>query len=420
MNIALYGISRSGKNYLIAQLLKKINLNTEKILFHVNGSETLDSLSNRIFGIPLKDTTENQKKRLRLAFHDELPFIGNSYRHKIIDGHYCFCNDGIFEIAFSDRDRDVYDMFFYLNTPADRIIEQANKDPVKKNVAAMSEEKINAWKNFEIQALRKTCLDQCKEFVMLDNNIEDCLDYFETLLLGTRNILLNSRKIAEKIITENKSLINKYNKIILLDCDRTISNNDTTYDFCMFMNINKNTLKNILSCEHYSLYQFFRIAKLYGQKDLAVYKKASDYALEKMSLNTTLIEDIKNNGNEYLSIGITSGVFETWQKIKERYGFPRIIAGGSNIRKDTIVISRAVKYHLAKVLHEEGKYVIAVGDSIMDIDMLNEADKGFIVAQEKVNEKIKEYCKNTKSKLLQLEYNKFIYDNIVTKRSLFL
>lgn len=419
MNIALFGVSRSGKNYLIKRLLDSINCKVAKTLFHISGSGTLDRLSHDRFGIPLKETNENQKNQLRFIFCDELAVLENGYSHKIVDGHYCFYKNDSFEVAFTDKDMDVYDIFFYLDTPADIIIKQANLDTEKKNVASMSIEKINEWKEFEIQSLREICIAHNKEFVVIDNNIEDCIDFFETLLIGTRDVLLNSKDIAKHIITKHQKLIDEHKNIIILDCDRTISNNDTTYDFCIPMNIDKKILKGIFSGEHYSLYQFFKAAKIYAKKDLSIYESAGIHACEKAILNTSLIDDIKHNGGNCLSIGITSGILKTWEKIQKEYQFPSIIAGGSNLKTDKIVVSRTAKYYLIKFLHEEGKYVIAVGDSMVDIDMLNKADKGFIVAQDKINESIKAYLKTAKTKIMQLEYNKLYYDNIAIQRSLF-
>lgn len=420
MNIALYGVSRSGKNYLIERLLERINGNTEKTLFHVNGSGVLDKLSNNKFGIPLKNTNEKQKQRLRLMFYDEFAILGNDYQNKIIDAHYCFFNNDTFKISFTNKDRDINDIFFYLDTPASAIIEHANLDKIKKDIAFMSEEKINAWKEFEIQSLRKMCLDYDKEFIVLDNSIEDSIDYFETLLLGTREILLDSKKIAEHIIDKYQSIINKYKNIVLIDCDRTISNNDTTYDFCRSNDIDKQKLKGIFLNERYTLYQFFRAAKLYAEKDISMYENSSTYAMEKAVLNMPLIEDIKHNGDNWLSIGITSGILRIWEKVQKKTGFPCIIAGGGNIKTDKIIISREVKYHIVKLLKKKRKYVIAVGDSMIDIDMLNEANKGFIVAQNKINENVKAHFRLVKTKIMQLDYNKLHYDGIKTKRSLFL
>jgi hypothetical protein len=132
-----------------------------------------------------------------------------------------------------------------------------------------------------------------------------------------------------------------------------------------------------------------------------------------------LIADIKNNGTDYLSIGITSGILKTWENIQARYEFPQIVVGGSNLKTDRFIVSTSVKYQLVKLLHNAGKYIIALGDSAIDIEMLEEADKGYIVAQEKLNNGIKEYVKGKKSNIMQLEYSPFHYDDLIIKRSIF-
>jgi phosphoserine phosphatase/adenosyl cobinamide kinase/adenosyl cobinamide phosphate guanylyltransferase len=419
MNIIIFGVSRCGKNYFIERLLESINRKVANTLYYVSGSGTLDKFSKEIYGIPLKNTEEWQKKYLRLLFCDELLKNNNNYKHKIVDGHYCFCKKDNFEVVLTDNERDVYDIFFYLDTPASVIIEQANKDEEKKDVAFMTEEKVNEWKEFEIQSLREIALNYEKEFIVLDNNIEDCIDYFETLLLETRDTLLNSKLIAEHIINKNQKIIDEYKNIILLDCDRTISDNDTTYEFCKTIGIDKHKLKNIFSGERYTLYQFFKVAMLYAREDITMYEKASEDAMEKAIMNVPLMEDIKQNGNKYLTIGVTSGILRIWEKMQEKQCFPYFIAGGSNIKTDKIIVSRAVKYYLVKLLKKKGKHIIAVGDSMVDIDMLKEADEGFVVAQEKINPSVDVYLRSNKTEIKQLIYNKMYYDDIPIKRSLF-
>jgi hypothetical protein len=420
MHIGLYGISRSGKNFLIDSLVRHINRLSEKTLFHANGSGTLDAISLRLFSQPLKDTTEEQKERLRSIFCDEITGLNNGFRHIIVDGHYSFPQSNEFKTVFTNKDRDLYDTFFYLDTPAKKIIEYANNDSVKKNVAFMNENEIDAWKNFEIGELRKVCSAKNKELIVLDYNTEDCLDYFERYLFNNTGIILDTEETVRSMIAEHRELIGKYDKILLLDCDRTLSNNDTTYDFCGFLGIEKNALKNIFARERYTSYQFFRAAKLYAQKDLVLYNNSGIKAAGKAILNQPLIEDIKNNGKEYLSIGVTSGILKTWKNIQMNIDFPQIILGGSNLNTDKIIVSRAVKHQLVKFLHREGKYVIAVGDSAVDIDMLEEADRGFIVAQEKINSSIAAYFKKTASKIVQLAYSPYHYDTIGITGSIFL
>jgi hydroxymethylpyrimidine pyrophosphatase-like HAD family hydrolase len=412
MKIALYGLSGSGKNYLVDRLTKYFGQN----LLHINGSDTLNKLAECFFSKSLKDTDESEKKYLRIAFCENIKQSNSNSQNIVVDGHYSFLRKGEPDTVFTDHDRDAYDIFFYLDTPANKIIEYANKAAVKKDIASMSEKEIDDWKDFEIRSLKKICIGLQKELIVLDNNIEDTTDYFEELLFRKRGMTLDSAEIAEKMMLEYNDAIKNHNKIILLDCDRTISENDTTYDFCEFIGIEKKLLKEIFAGERYSMYQFFRAAKLYTKKKDDIYEKASDYAAGKAILNRPLIDDINCCIGEHLTIGITSGIFETWRKIQLWHGFPDILIGGNDLNKDKFLVSASVKYYLARRLREKGKHLTAVGDSTVDIDMLEEADRGFIIAQEKLNLGVKQYFCMEKTKISQPEYSKFLYSEIATQK----
>ncbi|MDR0560557.1 MAG: hypothetical protein LBG92_10330 [Prevotellaceae bacterium] len=418
----IHGVSRSGKNYLIEHLVETMNAKCPKTLLFVNGSGTLKELSQKHFGIPLSESNEEQKNQLRLAFCPYLKEMQKStdFKHIIVDGHYCFHIDNKFVTSFTDEERDIFDVFFYLNTPAEKIIENALNGDHNNNIAQMSIEKINQWKEIEIQGLKKSCKEIGKELIVLDRNFDDVVSFFENLLLPKNNLILDAKTIAEKMISENQTLINKYYKIILLDCDKTVSNNDTTYDFCKIMGIEKLALKEIFAGERYSLYQFFRTAKLYSTKLLSLYEEAAQYATNQAVINEKLLADIQINGNAFLTVGITSGIYLTWKNIQAKYHFPQIVVGGSNIRTDNKLVSSAVKFYFTRLLREMGKYVIAVGDSIIDVEMLEEADKSFIVAHEKLNSGMTDYFKKKQSKIQQLAYSNFQYDNVKTQKSLFL
>lgn len=53
MKIAVYGVSRSGKDYLLERVVT--HLSTQGIsAIHIKGSATLNELSQQQYGIPLK------------------------------------------------------------------------------------------------------------------------------------------------------------------------------------------------------------------------------------------------------------------------------------------------------------------------------------------------------------------------------
>jgi soluble P-type ATPase len=76
-------------------------------------------------------------------------------------------------------------------------------------------------------------------------------------------------------------------------------------------------------------------------------------------------------------------------------------------------ISTLVKQAIAEELKALGKNVIAIGDSPIDIGMLEAADKGFIVAVQKLGAGVMQYfVKNPKTKIRQLSYSQHKYKGI--------
>jgi hypothetical protein len=421
MNIVILGVSRSGKNHLIEHLVKEINEKCPETLFFLNGSEKLKQFSDQQFAIPLSETTEVQKQKLRSMFCSFLKEFEKikKYKHIIVDGHYCFPFGDDFKTAFTNEERDVFDMFFYLDTPANTIITNATKGDHNHEMANMPVEDINRWKTKEINGLRKSLWQVDKELIILDSCIEEIILFFEFILLSHGDLIWDEKAIARKLISENENFIRRYEKILLLDCDRTLSIDDTTYAFCEQMKIGKHLIKEIYAGEKYTLFQFFRAAVLYSKIDLALYQQAAVYAANNAMINYALIEDINKNGREFLSIGITSGTLQTWKNIKTYIHFPDIVLGGSNLRLGKTIVSRFVKYQMAKLLRGMGKYVIAVGDSSIDVQMLEEADKGYIIANSKLNDGMVKYfnCKN--SRIMQLSYSDVQYSDIPSQKSLF-
>jgi len=419
MNIQMHGISRSGKNYLIEHLIKHFNATSPKTILFVKGSETLNKFSQERFGKPLSETKEEQKNELRRQFCPWFKKLTRKteYKHIIVDGHYCFPVENDFIKSFSNEEMSIFDMFFYLDTPPKKIIENANNGDHNNHVGQFSIDKITKWKEIEIDGLQKTLSEIDKELIILDNDIDNIVSFFE-YIFSHENVIFDARQIASSLIRKNQTLIEKYEKIILLDCDNTLSINDTTYEFCKTLKIDKAILKEILVNERYSLYQFYRIANLYSSFPLHSYYDSSEFAANRTILNDDLIKDITENGKEYLSIGITSGVLQTWKNIQKKHNFPELIIGGSNLKIEDVIISKFVKYQFTKLLRKKRKYVIAVGDSIIDMLMLEESDKGFIVANQKLNCGIEDYINNYTS-ISQLQYNKFKYKKIISKKSIF-
>lgn len=410
LKIGLYGVSRSGKNYLIDRMAER----TSDIQY-VSGSVTLKKLARLHFQSEFRNLTDSQKMFCRFEFTKLIVEEEKNGQHIVVDGHYSFpkIGDDGYDIVFTEADKSVYDIFIYLNTPSDRIAANTKLGGMGRENSLYDVAAIDEWKAFEMTELRKICRELNKELIVFDGVMESCCDFLCDLVNGSEYLLASN--IVKRIIEDNKKALNDCGTILLIDCDRTITFNDTTYDFCKAAGIDKKILKENFDGEYYSVYQFYRANKQYDAvvPDSRFYESCI-YAASKAVFNDRLLTDVHTHKGRVCTIGITSGIANIWSEITSRLKFPQILVGKGRGKMNGYFVSTTTKYMLVEALKRMGKKVIAVGDSMIDVQMLETADNGFIVTGEKINSGVEAYFetvgKNTNIK--QLAYNSYKYKNL--------
>lgn len=404
MKISIYGVSRAGKDYLIEKLVAKA-----KNLTHIKGSATLKMLSEKNLSKPFSQTSEEEKNLLRTAFIGYAEEIEKASGNIVIDGHYAFPKDnGGYNVVFTAEDRDFYDFYVYLKTPVERIIEN-QKQPADKIVKQYSEEEIIGWQQFEIAQMQEVCKNIDKELIVLNGDTVTCIGFLLALISSPQEFQVMD--IARRIIDCNLSQIKDTDTVLLTDCDKTLSLEDTGNHFCALANIDTEKIKNVYRGDYYSVFQSYRADSILLEgitEDR--YAEICRSCVQSAEINSNLIEDIKSHKG-YFALGLTAGFTEIWSKIVERFNL-NISVSGKNYEGWSYYVSANVKYAVAKLLRQMGKFVIAVGDGILDLKMLEEADRGYVIAQSKLSGGVRNYFKNNNSKIMQLKYNQFKYDGI--------
>ena len=394
MNIGLYGLPTSGKNTLIEKMI-------DDKLFHLPGSGTLKKLSQSLLSKNFDRTVEAEKIFLRQKFIKYARQL--SYANIIVDGHYSFMDN----VVYIQDDEEFYDIICYLDTPVNVVIERIQHSEKNKKFSKLSCDDLNWWRNLEIENLKKHLFMANKEFIILDNNENDLIDFF-TLIKN--DYFVKSYDIAGTIC--NNILLKCGNKdiIILTDCDKTLAKEDMTVKCFDYTDNSMNDLNHIFKDDAYSLYQFWKANKYFSMDSNLL---DMDSIISNISFNTELIDDIKlskkNNSNIFVA-GLTSGVYEVWSYINNKYYICDEIYGGNFTKDSTVLISDFVKGYIAKQLKKYGKRVIAIGDSMVDIFMLLEADTGIMYAPDKVRSKLNNI--QYTNQLFQLQYNLPYYNNI--------
>lgn len=404
MKIAIYGVSRSGKDYLIKNIIS-----SEIEGYHLEGSSTLKKLSLNKLGCNFDETTKEQREFLRKEFVKLINDKEVEYGNVFVDGHFSFINDDNYRVVFTEEDKAAYDLFVYLDTPSKMIVEFSRKSTGSKNNMKITTEEVRRWKEFEKQNLYTICDDLNKELIILDEDTTSCVEFFKEYIRTDNLIYAKSPTRTAEILLEDIKIDKQ--KILLLDCDKTISENDVTYDFCNYLGVNTAELKSIFRNDRYTSYQFFKLNNLYKKYSQEQLDIAANVVLDKLNVNKSMMELIYNS-SDFVSVGITSGLYQVWSKKVEEENLLDNIIGCKVYNDNALLVTPYVKRAVARELKNRGYHVVSVGDSIIDIPMLEESGNGFIVAHQKINKAVKNYFCKTDSEIKQFIFSNFSYPNI--------
>ena len=395
MIISIYGIPRSGKDTFINKVIAK-NGNA----FHLKGSETLNELSFNFFDCKFRQLDDVRQEQIRVEFTKHAKELEKKYGLIIVDGHYSFPDGDKYRVVFTKADLELYDAFFYLKRTGEEIIRNFNSDNKKDySEQLLSSEKSEAWMEFEIRWMQQEIENSDKDFIVLDSDPLS-IDYVS-------NYKKTSRDIAEEIA----GLIHKQangRKVVLTDLDKTVSINDLTNDFIEHSGLDSHFPKVVFKGDYYTSYQFDRFHNyLFNSPN---YNESIQYSLNRLVLNEHVINDLsklKDDGS--CVIALTTGMVDAWSiKNNELNLFENIYGCSKN---NQIVITPFTKKLIAKHLSQKTD-VLAIGDSVIDLGMILESKKGYIVSMTKLDKRIIKAYENGKvdKTIFQPPYSVYKYD----------
>ncbi|HCG6401299.1 TPA: AAA family ATPase [Vibrio parahaemolyticus] len=389
MKLAIYGVSRAGKDYLIKNVIAHLQETTLLTAIHIEGSKTLNALAQEMFQKTFKSLDESNKNTLREKFTEIVNKKNSEYDLVLVDGHYSFIDGDSYKVVFTEQDENVYDHFFYLDTPSEMIVEFSRKSTGEKRNVDITVEQVRNWKKFEKFELDKICNNHNKELVILDEETESSVQFISFWLDSYLSKFCNQTS-ALSFYKEYKELLKKSTQIILIDCDKTVSINDGTYDFCRYLGVKKEELKSVFRNDRYTSYQFFKVWNLYKKKNPIKIEESVTLTVQNINLSQSVFDYLANHKDSVV-IGVTSGVFDIWNLINEKYKIFDVLLGNTCKSEFEYLVTPLFKKEIASLLREKGKHVVAIGDSMIDIPMLEAADQGYLIAHEKLNKAVESY-----------------------------
>lgn len=330
MRIGLYGMPTAGKTHILDQL---------DFIEVVVGSRLLREYDPEFDS---RDEAEREHDRKAVA---QLMMAKETF---IMDGHYAFGD----EIAFTEDEGKMYDVYLYLFVSPDIIKERMaasdkNRKYLKYDIAK--------WQNREIAGLRKYCQDNGKDFYVLDNppgnffkDVSGVIEFIRGIVNGY-SCAAYAKECADHILKKSKS-----DTIVLLDGDKTLTIEDSSGTVFGYKT-------HLYDGNFYTGYQVW--------KQNEEFKQYSFDDLTEMPVHFN--ETVKNAITEDTYI-LTSGHERIWRFIAKQLGLDFFC--GTQMSAET-------KLFITKHLQAAGKRVVAYGDGMNDYFMLKQADEGYLIAK---------------------------------------
>ena len=331
MRVGLYGMPTAGKTFIMDQI---------NFLDVLVGSKLL-----REYAPDFDKRDESGREEARKA-------VANICRQRdmfIMDGHYAFGD----ETVFTNEDGEMYDQYLYLYVDPEELKSRMEKS--EKNQKYLKYD-LADWQEREIEGLRSYCHKHNKNFYVIDNPVknvyadaEETIQFLKDIVAGYSNVNY-ARKIADFILRNSSSDV-----ITLVDGDKTYICEDSS-------SVVLDYKTHLFDGNFYSGFQAWKQYREFETYDI--------HLPEYIDVNKNPKMPKKLEGEVYI---LSSGNKTVWERLAQQFGM-KAFAGRE--------MSAETKYFVAKFLREQGKRVLAYGDSMSDFFMLQEADEGYLISKE--------------------------------------
>ncbi|KAG8664243.1 uncharacterized protein FPOAC1_013006 [Fusarium poae] len=352
--IGLYGISGSGKSFLLEYLRQKLSP-AEFILFE--GSDKIASLIpgglEAFHKLDAQDKSNLRGQAIDAIRKESL----DSGRTAIVTGHLMFWKeqDASGQLVYTSNDLATFTHIIYLNMPVGLISQRCLNDEQKHRIV-MSHDHLRRWQETEI-SLYATSVAKLDEILALPKH-----DDLETVLV--------------------------------MDGDKTLTSEDTGVLFWETLAraqpslVTGSPLHELFSSRlGYSEAAFHQATLLYEEvADDKQFETVCDAVAAGIVMHPQ-ITSLLRLAAERRHIGtlvVTCGLGHVWRKVLERYKLSETVyvIGGGRI-KDGFVVTAAAKAAIVSQLRNAHLYVWAFGDSPLDLPMLKGADQAIVVVGDK-------------------------------------
>ncbi|KAK2592479.1 hypothetical protein QQS21_009824 [Conoideocrella luteorostrata] len=386
--IGLYGLPGSGKSFLLKKL--KQQLNHRDYVFY-EGSEMISSVVPGALQAFQKLNEEEKKHWRQVAIDTIARKCRQSGKTAIVSGHLMFWCDGKLVRVYTNNDMQVYSHIIYLDIPPATLSQQRSQD-LQRSRPNLSFSDLLRWQQTEIRELTGLYQRHGFMFSCMARESETQLPTAIKLIEYSRRVgtIPNAVRVDAKVskyLTSNKDL----ETMLVVDADRTLSANDTGATFWDTMIQSqtwagtKSPLPSVFDSRlGYSEAAFLQATLLYEQAATEEeFERICDIVATKTTMHAgfvSLFQSMASQGHVG-GLVVTCGIRRVWEKILEREGLSQKIKviGGARISDGIVVTPQTKAEIVSKLQREKHLYVYAIGDSPLDVPMLEAADEALAV-----------------------------------------
>lgn len=353
----------------------------------------LEKESQRVSRCPAEKLDTPLRRTVRQYVSEELHEKASSSRRGIVcEGHMAHVpagDEGKFtEIAFTDHDKTLFNEVVLLEASPDVIDHRRRARLPWESHEGRSLSDIRE----EVALERARAIDLCRETGARLRVVD--ADFPDRALAVLRGYFRNAASTAETYpMSHRRTLIRhatRFGKeakgmpVFLFDADGTLADVDVSTEFMKLLDegalpATATMLANFR--ERGRSFASYIYHELYHRQFSA---DRFPEVCDKVAAKVDLFEGVKECLLEALKVGrvaiLTAGVPEIWEAVLRRNGIEGVAIFGLVDKKARLVMDEQGKQCFAATVKKYASRLIAVGDSVIDLGMMREADAAFMIA----------------------------------------
>ncbi|KAH8729252.1 uracil phosphoribosyltransferase-domain-containing protein [Ilyonectria robusta] len=394
--IGLYGISGSGKSFLLSHLRQELG-HVEFAFFE--GSDKIASLvpgGLEAFYKLDEQSKSNFRGQAIDAIREESAHSG---RVAIVTGHLMFWSEehAAAQPVYTSNDLQTFTHTIYLNISAE-VISQRRLDDKLKDRTLMPVDHLRKWQEAEISTMRHLCRQHHILFSLISEpktsipRISTLIRHFRQPMTIESNLARVRARLDGILALSDRDDLET---VLVMDGDKTLAAEDTGALFWQTLAQTRPSLGKTCPLQElfssplgYSDAAFHQATLLYEEAtDDEQFGIICDTVASSVVMHPEIVSLLRLVADQkhIRALVVTCGLGRVWEKVLERHGLSKSVdvIGGGRI-SDGFVVTAAVKADVVSHLRNAAHlYVWAFGDSPLDLPMLKEADQAIVVVGDK-------------------------------------